>query len=385
MVNALIYLDNAATSYPKPECVYEAVLRCMREYGANPGRSGHRMAIEAGQTIYRCRKSLAELFNIPDPIDIVFTYNATDAINLAIKGFIHSGDHIISTSMEHNAVARPLAALSAQGVAVSFVPCSGDGTLNAPDIERYIRHNTRLIAMTHASNVTGTIMPINEVGEIAHKHGITFLVDAAQTAGTCDIDVCRMNIDMLAFPGHKGLLGPQGTGGLYIKKGVELQPLKQGGTGSNSESLIQPEFMPDKFESGTLNTPGIAGLAASVEYILDKGVDAIHRHETDLIKHMLQELRFLDGISIYGPSDSEGRVGIISLNIEGVTDGELSNLLDRDYGIATRAGLHCAPLAHKTIGTIDKGAVRFSVSYFNTRDDIDAAVSALKEIIYMKD
>ncbi|MDI3507865.1 MAG: hypothetical protein PWP48_889 [Clostridiales bacterium] len=384
MVNTLIYLDNAATSYPKPECVYEAVLKCMKEYGANPGRSGHRMAIEAGKTVYRCRELLSELFNIPNPMDIVFTYNATDAINLAIKGFVRNGDHIITTSMEHNAVARPLTALQRQGVDVSFVPCGSDGTLNAADIECYIRSNTRLIAMTHASNVTGTILPINEVGEIAHEHGITFLVDAAQTAGTCDIDVAEMNIDMLAFPGHKGLLGPQGTGGLYIKKGVELQPLKQGGTGSNSESLIQPDLMPDKFESGTLNTPGIAGLAAGVEYILGKGVDAIHAHEIGLIKQMLEELSSLNGVSIYGHSDAEGRVGIISLNIEGITDGELSNILDQGYDIATRAGLHCAPLAHTTIGTIDKGAVRFSVSCFNTRDDIDAAVSALKDIIHIK-
>ncbi|WP_041643853.1 aminotransferase class V-fold PLP-dependent enzyme [Mahella australiensis] len=380
----MIYLDNAATSYPKPEYVYEAVLKCMKEYGANPGRSGHRMAIEAGKKVYRCRELLAELFNIPDPMDIVFTYNATDAINLAVKGFIRSGDHIITTSMEHNAVARPLTTLKTQGVDVSFVPCGSDGTLNAEDIEGYIRPNTRLIAMTHASNVTGTILPINEVGEVAHEHGITFLVDAAQTAGTCDIDAAEMNIDMLAFPGHKGLLGPQGTGGLYIKKGVELQPLKQGGTGSNSESLIQPDLMPDKFESGTLNTPGIAGLAAGVEYILDKGVNAIHAHEIGLIKQMLEELRSLNGVSIYGPSDAKGRVGIISLNIDGITDGELSNVLDQSYDIATRAGLHCAPLAHTTIGTIDKGAVRFSVSYFNTRDDIDAAVSALKDIVHIK-
>lgn len=380
---SLIYFDNAATSYPKPEGVYKTMVRFMKEYGANAGRSGHKMAIEAGKMIYRCRQLLAMLFNISDPMDIVFTYNTTEAINLALKGLLNSGDHVITTSIEHNAVARPLKALEKRGVAVSFARCYSDGTLDPKTVEEHIRPNTRLIVMTHASNVTGTVLPVKEVGEIAHKHGLYLLVDAAQTAGICDIDVQKMNIDMLAFPGHKGLLGPQGTGGLYIKKGINLRPLKEGGTGSDSESLLQPEFMPDKFESGTLNAPGIAGLAAGLEYIMNKGIDTLHQHEIGLTGYMMDKLSSIGDITIYGPAEPERRVGIILLNIDGMDGSTVSDILDQRYDIATRAGLHCAPLAHMTIGTINKGAVRFSIGCFNTEKDADAAVKALKDIIFL--
>jgi len=376
----MIYMDNAATSWPKPQGVYRAVISSMEKYGANPGRSGHKMAVQAGQLLLYTREMLCELFHLKDPFRIIFTSNCTDSINLAIKGSVLPGDHVITTSMEHNAVARPLKEMEKQGLEVTFVRCSKEGSVDPDDIRRAIRPNTQLIITTHASNVTGTIMPIEEIGKIARNHGIPYLVDASQTAGILPIDLSKLPVDMLAFPGHKGLLGPQGTGGLYIHPSVKLRQIKEGGTGSQSESVYQPDILPDKYESGTLNTPGIAGLGAGVRYILKEGQSKLLAHEKRLGKLFLEALSQIKGIKTYGPADLSQRTGIVSVNIGDKDSSEVSNLLDERYDIAVRGSLHCAPLAHETIGTLKQGTVRFSYGVFNTIDEVKACIKALEEI-----
>ncbi|NLU36555.1 MAG: aminotransferase class V-fold PLP-dependent enzyme [Clostridiales bacterium] len=376
----MIYMDNAATSWPKPPEVIHAVVRCMKKYGANPGRSGHRMAVQAGQILLYAREMLCELFNLRDPFQIIFTYNCTDALNLAIKGSVLPGDHVITTSMEHNAVVRPLKELEKQGLELTIVPASPDGVVDPNDIRKAIKPNTRLIVTTHASNVTGTIMPVEEIGKIVRSHGIPYLVDAAQTAGVLPIDLSKLPIDMLAFPGHKGLLGPQGTGGLYIYPGTKLRHIREGGTGSQSESLFQPDILPDKYESGTMNTPGISGLGAAVKEILKHGQRKIYFHEKRLGKFFWEALSQLKKIKLYGPADPFMRTGIISINIGNKDSSEVCNLLDERYRIAVRGGLHCAPLAHKTIGTFCQGTIRFSYGFFNSLDEIKYCIRALEEI-----
>lgn len=376
----VIYLDNAATSWPKPECVYQAVDRFNREIGANPGRGSHRKAVEAGMVLLETRELLAKLFNVRDSSRIVFLPNVTYALNLALKGTLNPGDHVVISSMEHNAVARPLHALKQRGVEVSVVQCAPDGSLDPRDVELAVRKNTRMICLVHASNLTGTIMPVEEVGGIARERGILFLVDAAQTAGVLPIDVEAMNIDLLAFTGHKGLFGPQGTGGLYIRPGLELCPLIEGGTGTLSEELSQPDFLPDRFESGTPNTPGLAGLGAGVRYLLEVGVERVRRHEQELTELLLCGLKEIKGVTLYGPCDSRRQTAVVSFNVEGLDCGEVSLLLDREYGILTRSGLHCAPLAHRTIGTIKTGACRLSPGFFTTAEDIEKTVRAIAEI-----
>lgn len=376
----MIYLDNAATTFPKPRQVYEAVLDCMENYGANPGRAGHKLAMRAGREIYECRENIAKLLNVSNPMSIVFTHNATDSLNLAIKGVVKSGDHIITTSIEHNSVIRPIKALEKNGVENTIVKCDKYGYLDPNDIKKAIKPNTKLIVTTHASNVCGTIVDIEAVGNIAKENNILYLVDASQTLGVYDIDVQEINVDMIAAPGHKCLLGPQGTGMLYIRDGLEVNILKEGGTGSNSEDLFQPNMMPDRYESGTHNTPGIAGLNAGVKFILETGIDKIRKHEEELCEYMLTKLTEVTNIKIYGPSDSKKRAAVISINIGDIDSGEITFILDDMYEIATRSGIHCSPLAHKTLGTLRQGTVRFSLGYFNTKDDIDKAVEALKEI-----
>lgn len=376
----MIYLDNAATTYPKPEKVYDAVLDCMKNYCANPGRAGHKLAMRAAREIYDARENIAKLFNIDNPMTIVFTNNATDSLNLAIKGVVKKGDHIITTSMEHNSVIRPIKSLEKDGIENTIVECDKDGFLNADDIKNAIKKNTKLIVTTHASNVVGTIVDIKSVGEIAKEKNILYLVDASQTAGVYDINVKDINVDMIAAPGHKCLLGPQGTGILYIKEDLNVDILKEGGTGSRSEDLFQPDLTPDKYESGTHNTPGIVGLNEGVKFILETGIDNIRAHEEELCQYMLDRLEEVPNIVIYGPKDSKKRAAVISINIPKIDSGEITFLLDSEYNIATRSGIHCAPLAHKTLGTIEQGAVRFSLGYFNTKKDIDEAVKALKEI-----
>ncbi|WP_195940985.1 aminotransferase class V-fold PLP-dependent enzyme [Romboutsia sp. 1001713B170131_170501_G6] len=376
----MIYLDNAATTYPKPEQVYDSIMDCMKKYCANPGRAGHKMAMRAAREIYDARENIAKLFNIDNPMNIIFTNNATDSLNLAIKGAVKEGDHIITTSMEHNSVIRPIKSLEARGISNTIVNCNKEGFLDVNDIKNAIKPNTKLIVTTHASNVVGTLVDIKAVGEIAKENNILYLVDASQTAGVYSIDVKDMNVDMIAAPGHKCLLGPQGTGILYIREGLSVDILKEGGTGSKSEDLFQPEIVPDRYESGTHNTPGIAGLNEGVKFILEKGIDNIRLHEEELCQYMLDKLEEVPNIKIYGTKDSKKRAAVIAINIGDMDSGEITFILDSEYDIATRSGIHCAPLAHKTLGTLEQGAVRFSLGYFNTKEEIDKAVEALKEI-----
>jgi len=377
-----IYFDNAATSWPKPEETYIAIDHFNRSIGGSPGRSGHRVSIESGRVIMNARESLAQLFNIDDPFQIVFTKNATEALNLAIFGLLLPGDHVITSSMEHNSVMRPLRVLESQGVELSIVRCSPQGYLDPDDLPAVIRENTKAVVLTHASNVTGTIMPIKEVGDIIRGRGLILCVDAAQTAGALPIDVSDMNIDLLAFTGHKSLFGSQGTGGIYIRKGLEerIRSLMVGGTGSRSEFEIQPDFMPDKYESGTLNTSGLAGLGAGGEYILKKGIDHIRDKEILMTQHFLDGLKSISGVHIYGPGDASRQISVVSFNLNGMTPSEISFTLDEHYGIMSRPGLHCAPSAHRTIGTFPGGTVRFSFGYFNTEEQISYALGAVQQI-----
>lgn len=376
----MIYLDNAATSYPKPNTVYQNVMKAMTEYGANPGRGSHAMAIEGAKVIYETRELIAQLFNLEDPLNVIFTFNATDSLNLAIKGLLKPGDHVITTSMEHNSVLRPVTELQKKGVENTIVGCDREGKIRAEDLEKEIRPNTRLIVTTHVSNLTGTILPVEEIGNLCRKYKIPYLVDASQSAGVLDIDLKKMNIDFLAFPGHKGILGPQGTGILLINSDVRLNQLKEGGTGSESSNLNHPDFYPDKFEAGTHNLPGIAGMNAGVRYILSKGTKSIYSHEKSLLDIFINEAKKNPKIEIYGPKDINDRCGVVPVNISGMDSSEVAYMLDTNYNIAVRPGLHCAPLAHKTIGTEKIGAVRFSVGPFNTKTEILTAVKALNEI-----
>ena len=376
----MIYLDNAATTFPKPEAVYDSMMDCMKNYCANPGRAGHKLAMKAAREIYDTRENIAKLFNIDNPMNIVFTNNATDSLNLAIKGVVSTGDHIITTSMEHNSVIRPIKALEKLGIENTIVECDKEGFLDINNLEKAIKPNTRLIVTTHASNVCGTLIDIKAVSEVAKSRNILYLVDASQTAGVYNIDLKEIEADMVAAPGHKGLLGPQGTGILYIREGLNLDILKEGGTGSKSEDLFQPELLPDKYESGTHNTPGIVGLNEGIKFIFNEGIDKIKQHEEELCKYMLERLEEVPNIKIYGPKDASKRASVITINIGNMDSGEITFLLDSEYNIATRSGIHCAPLAHKTLGTLEQGAVRFSLGYFNTKEDIDKAIEALKEI-----
>lgn len=376
----MIYLDNAATTYPKPEKVYDSIMDCMKNYCANPGRAGHKLAMRAAREIYDARENIAKLFNIDNPMNVIFTNNATDSLNLAIKGVVKSGDHIITTSMEHNSVIRPIKSLENHGVENTIVQCDKEGFLNIEDLKKAIRSNTKLIVTTHASNVVGTLIDIKAIGEVAKEHNLLYLVDASQTAGVYDIKVSDINVDMIAAPGHKCLLGPQGTGILYIREGLNVNILKEGGTGSKSEDLFQPDLVPDKYEAGTHNTPGIVGLNEGVKFVLEKGIDNIRNHEEKLCEYMLNKLEEVPNIIVYGTKDSKKRAAVIAINIGNMDSGEITFLLDSQYQIATRSGIHCSPLAHQTLGTLEQGVVRFSLGYFNTESDIDEAIRALIEI-----
>ncbi len=373
-------MDNAATSFPKPEAVYQAVDHFNRNLGGSPGRGSHQLTLQAGSILLECREVLAGLFNVNDWSQIAFTANVTDAINMGLKGLLKPGDHVISSSMEHNAVARPLNVLSQQGIEWSRVPCAPDGTMDPADIIPAIRSNTRMICMLHASNLTGTIMPIQEVGQIAQEHGLIFMLDAAQTAGVVPIDVESQHIDVLAFTGHKGLLGPQGIGGIYVHPRLDIRPLKEGGTGSASESLQQPQFMPDRLEAGTPNTPGIAGLKAGVDFILQTGVKTIQQHEQELTLMLREGLKDIPGLTLYGPAEKHLRTAVVSFNIAGLDCGEVSLRLDQEHGFTNRSGLHCAPLAHQSIGTLESGACRLSPGYFNKAAEIERLIEALWHI-----
>ena len=379
----MIYFDNAATSYPKPKEVIEAIIDFTENIGASPGRSGHRLSIEAGRILYQCRDNLAKMFNASDPLRIIFTLNVTEAINMVLKGLLHTGDHVITSSMEHNAVMRPLRELEKTGVQVQVIPCYTDGTLEPEYIEKAIKENTTLIVLNHASNVTGTVLPIRSVGEIARKRNILFLVDTAQTAGACPLDMENDNIDLLAFTGHKGLFGPTGTGGLVIGESVDIHriaPIKTGGTGSRSESENHPDFLPDLYESGTSNIVGIAGLNAGIRYILKRGIKQIHQQEMSLTNKLILGLMGIPRVTVYGKENTENRVAVVSFNIQNQSPSDIGLKLDEEYDLMCRVGLHCSPAAHKTIGTFPTGTVRFGMSIFNTDGDIEKAVMAVHKI-----
>ena len=380
----MIYLDHAATSWPKPREVIEAMADFLEQAGGNPGRAGHRLSIEAGRIVYDVRETLAEFFNASDPLRIIFTANATHAINLCLYGILRPGDHVITSSMEHNAVMRPLRDLENKGIHLSVVPCNKNGSIDPDAVAQEMRPSTRIIAVTHASNVTGTILPIAEIADTAHKSGAFMLVDAAQTAGVLPIDVQAMKIDLLAFTGHKGLQGPQGTGGLVIGNSVrvhDIEPLWRGGTGSRSAFEIQPEELPDKFESGTVNGPGIAGLGAGVRYIMKRGIEAIRAQEMDLTQQLVDGIKSLDGVTVYGPTDVARRTSIVSFTAAGHRVSEIGLRLDEEFGILSRVGLHCAPAAHRTIGTFPEGTVRLALGLHTTREEVASVIDAAKKIL----
>jgi len=375
-----IYLDNAATSWPKPPGVARAMTRFLEEVGANPGRSGHRLSIEAARIVYEGREAVAGLFNAPDPLRVIFGMNATDGLNLALHGLLEPGDHVITSGMEHNAVMRPLHALERGGVELTQAACAPDGVLDPAHIEAAIRPNTRLIVLNHASNVCGTILPVAEVGQIARRHDLLFLVDTAQSAGVIPIDMEVAAIDLLAFTGHKSLYGPMGTGGLILGRRVDpadLRPARQGGTGSRSEREVQPEFTPDRFESGTLNAVGIAGLLAGVRWLQSTGVDYIRAQEQLLCASLINGLASLPGVTVYGVKDAARQTATVAFNIAGLEPSEAGLRLDEEYGVLCRMGLHCAPSAHRTLGTFPGGCVRFGLGAFNTAEDVQKALDAV--------
>jgi cysteine desulfurase family protein len=379
----MIYFDNAATSFPKPKEVGQAMMYFLEKIGATPGRSSHRLSIESARILYQARESLAELFNVDDPLRIIFTLNVTEALNLALKGLLRPGDQVITSSMEHNSVMRPLRELEKRGVEVKVVPCSSQGVLDPVDLERGIKKNTKLIVLNHGSNVIGSLLPITLVGEMAKRHHILFLVDTAQTAGGYPLDIKKDNIDLLAFTGHKALYGPPGTGGLVIGERVDtkkLIPLKVGGTGSHSEFEEQPGFLPDIYESGTPNIVGLNGLKEGVRFVLAEGVDKIYQHEKNLIIRLIEGLKEIPEVTLYGGDYRKEQVAVVSFNLKDKWPSEVGMRLDEEYDIMCRVGLHCSPATHKTIGTFPRGTVRFSMSWFNTLEEVDQVIRAIREI-----
>ena len=375
------YLDNAATTFPKPEIVYKTMDTFYRTLGANPGRSGHKMAVAAENEIEDARAIVARLFGIKNSNRFIFTFNATDAINMGIKGLLKPGDHAITTYLEHNAVSRALNGLERKNIiTVTKVRNSQDCFIDPDDIKDAITPKTRLIVMAHAPNVIGTIQPIQEIGRLARENNITFMVDAAQTAGVCEIDVNKDYIDMLAFTGHKGPLGPTGTGGLYVGERVNLEPWREGGTGFEPASLSQPEELPFKLESGTPNTVGIAGLGAGIEFVLSKGIHTVRKHEQKLTGKLINALKDDQRFILYGTTDISKKVGILSINVKEFKPAEVGAILDQSFDIAVRPGLHCAPFAHQMLGTFPDGTVRISPGFFNTEADIEQLLTALDKI-----
>ncbi|MBI4367985.1 MAG: aminotransferase class V-fold PLP-dependent enzyme [Candidatus Omnitrophica bacterium] len=377
----MIYLDNAATSFPKPKRVYDRMNQFLREEAANPGRSGHRLSVAAEAQIVQARSVLAKFFGAPEPERIIFTLNCTDSLNIAIKGVLRDGDHAITTVLEHNSVLRPLNALEiAKRITVTKIRPNAEGFIDPKDIKKAFRKNTKLIAMTHASNVVGAVQPILEIGRCVREAGLLLLVDAAQTAGVVPIDVERDFIDLLAFPGHKSLYGPTGTCGLYVSHRAKLIPWREGGTGFDSESQTQPEVFPFLLEGGTPNSVGIVGLREGVEFIVQEGISKIQTHERRLVKALREGLLGVSGLKLYGTEDVARSAAPVSFVVEGIEPQELSLVLDQSFQIASRAGLHCAPLMHEALGTFPQGSVRLSPGYFNTLDEIEQAVRAVRQI-----
>ncbi len=382
----MIYLDYAATSFPKAPGVGDAMKMFMETSAGNPGRSGHNLSIAASKLLYDVREALSYLFNLSNVEKVILTYNATYALNISFNMLLKPGDTVVTSSMEHNAVMRPLRALEQKGINLDVVPNNPDGTTDLAGFKSEITEKTKLVVVNHASNIIGIIQPIREIGKIAHEHGALFLVDSAQTAGVLPIDMQKDNIDLLVFTGHKGLHGPTGTGGLLINDSVDidsLEPFILGGTGSRSEEECQPVYMPDKLESGTHNTIGFAGLLHAIEFIKEKGIDEIYKYEMALTQRLFAGLSEIPEIKIYGNKDITLRTAVISINIEGKTCSDVGDILNNEYGIMTRIGLHCAPSAHKTLGTFPHGTVRLAPGLFTTEKDIEDAITALKKISEM--
>lgn len=375
----IYYFDNSATSFPKPESVYKCVEKAVILYGANPGRGGHRMAVEASQAIYETREKVASLFNIKNPLQIAFTYNSTYALNFAVKGAVPKDSHIITTSLEHNSVLRPVFYEKDENNAhVTIIEPSEDGNIHSEDIIAAMKPETKAVVLTHMSNVTGAIIDLLPITTEARKRNILTIVDVSQSAGFLDIDVEEMKIDILCFTGHKSLFGIQGTGGIYIREGIPFSPIIEGGTGSFSKMKRQPHSMPEALEAGTLNTPGIVSLGAGIDFINSIGLENIRKHEYSLTEKFIEGIKNIEEIIIYGP---EKRGPVVTLNIKGVDSGDLAAYLDEEYGILTRAGIHCAPLAHESMHSGENGGVRFSFGYFNTEEDITYAINTLKNIV----
>jgi len=379
--NKIVYLDNAATSWPKPESVYRAMDSFIRTKAGNPGRGGHSMAAAAKDVVDETRMLAARLINAPEINRVIFTFNCTDSINMGLKGLLKPGDHIITDCISHNSVSRPLVKLERKDVRVTRVkPSPGADYPSVEDITVAINDRTRLLIFTHASNVNGVIQPVAEYGKLARQYNLLFMVDSAQTAGIFPIDVQEYNIDLLAFSGHKGLLGPAGTGCLYIGDRVKLDSLREGGTGSYSELLDQPETLPDKYESGTLNGVGICGLGSGIQYILGETMVKIQQHERNLTARLIEGLQQIKGIKIYTARDIKYQAPVISCNIAGYDPGDIGNILDHAFNIKVRTGLHCAPLAHESLGTFPSGTIRLSPGYYNTEGDIDRTIAAFAKI-----
>jgi len=383
----MIYLDNAATSWPKPESVYGVADRVLREEAGNPGRSGHALSVAAFRRIEEARLLIAKLFNIPNPKRVVFTLNATDALNLAIKGLAlkglsaGGGAHVVTGTMEHNSVIRPLEALRVHGLEYTKVAvCPANGA-DPGEVKAAIKKNTKLVVWNHVSNVCGTVNPVAQIGAVCRERNVPFLVDAAQSAGTMPIDVRAMGIDLLAFPGHKGLLGPQGTGGLYIGEGLAPRPLREGGTGNDSRDSTQPGELPGRYESGTMNVAGIAALGEGVRFLLERGPENVERHEAKLANRLIAGIRDIPGLKLHGPPGGPCRAGVVSVSFDNLAPTEAALLMENAFGIAVRPGLHCAPDAHRALGTLDSGGtVRMGIGYLNTEHDMDKCIEALAAI-----
>lgn len=375
----MIYFDNAATTIQKPKQVVEAVTKALCSMG-NAGRGAHNASMGASRMLFDTRKKLAELFGGNNPAQVVFTSNSTESLNMALKGLLNPWDHVITTQLEHNSVLRPLYELEDKGVELTILNSDAKGRICYEDFEKEIKKNTKMIVCTHGSNLTGNLTDIRRVGEIARSHGLLFVVDASQTAGVFPIRVEEMKIDVLCFTGHKGLLGPQGTGGMYVREGVIIRPLKTGGSGVQTYSRTHPSQMPTALEAGTLNAHGLAGLDAALDYLKDTGINVIRKMEQELMWYFYQKVLEIPGITVYGDFDSQERCPIVSLNVKDYDSSEVSDFLFTEYGISTRPGAHCAPLLHQAMGTEKQGAVRFSFSHYNTIEEIDIAVQALKEL-----
>lgn len=375
----MIYMDNAATTMHKPQEVIDAVVRAMSSMG-NAGRGANEASLSASRVIYDTRERLARLFGAKDARRIAFTNNSTESLNIAIKGILSLGDHVITTMLEHNSVLRPLYEMEKKGVKLTIVPSDSMGRLNIRDIEEAITPDTKMIVCTNGSNLTGNYIDVKPIGELAHRHNVLFVVDASQTAGVFPIDVEDMKIDILCFTGHKGLLGPQGTGGIYVREGVEIRPLKTGGSGIQTYSKTHPIQMPTALEAGTLNGHGIAGLHAALAYLERTGIDEIRAREQSLMRRFYEGVKEIPGVKIYGDFSQENRCAIVTLNIGEYDSSEVSDELLTEYGISTRPGGHCAPLMHEALGTVEQGAVRFSFSHYNTEEEVDIAIRAIHEL-----